>query len=942
MAGAIVSLVLQTLGNMLKDEARFLSGVTDQVEEVRRELKRMLCFLKDADARNCKDETIRNWLREIRSLAYRIEDLVETFAIEVASRRSSGHRGVKKVLKRVSGTFAEIRSLHNIGVEITKVKSDLSSLTASLQMYDVRAIGEAESSSAANDDRKFQQWIRQTYAHEVEDYFVGMEDDIANLVSLVIDDDKRHRVISIWGMGGLGKTTLARKVYKHIAVQRSFERFAWTCVTQEGQMKAILQDLLMQLHPQKQEDVKFMGHRQLVQQLHQVQIEKKCLVVLDDIWKVDDWKSLLAAFPVVERDIKVLLTTRNRNVAKKGCLYELKCLNEMEGWELLQKIAFARKRADLKIERNLQDVGIEMVSKCGGLPLAITVLGGILKDKNSFREWQMVNRYIGSYLSKVEDDEERDGGSIARVLSLSYNELPHHLKLCFLYLGNFKEDEDIRPQHLYLLWMAEGMVLKEHQRSGETLMEVAQRYLSELGRRSMVQLKLHESSMSRKFVSCRLHDMMRDLCLQKGREEEFVRVVDFQGVQPQPLLHSYSLTNNAHRLVIHAQNEEDGAATVSSALEDCQQLRSLFCLKAVAGFWEPQMLWPQGVVLKNFKSLRVLKFEGFDFDGKKLPIQLPNLVHLRLLSLKFCKLDELPSAVADLPLLQTLDLEVKNEIKIPNVLWKMKRLKHLFLSFKHSTMDEGGKLQLHGLSELETLWALDSKTDEIADLLHLENLRILYAKVNDDESLQILMNRISLNCPNLRELDLFIGDCNFISSEQGHVLLEEVLLCKCLQSLYFEAQLNQFPKYDQPFLQSLVALRLTDNYMEEDPMETLAQLPQLQSLTLGYKSYMGDFLICHESGFPQLGSLILCRLPNLEYWRLDEGCMPNLSHLEIWYCELLAMIPHGLRSALGLKELVIGGMPNEFCDRVKVVDGQEGADFYKIQHVPSISIHYDQ
>lgn len=939
MAGAIVSLVLQTLGNMLKDEARFLSGVTDQVEDVRRELMRMLCFLNDADARNCKDETIRNWLREIRSLAYRIEDLVETFAIEVASRKSSGHRGVKKVLKRVSGTFAEIRSLHNIGVEIGKVKSDISSLTASLQMYDVRAIGEAESSGAANDDRKYQQWIRQTYAHEVEDYFVGMEDEIAKLVSLVIDHHKRHRVISIWGMGGLGKTTLARKVYKHSNVQRSFERFAWTCVTQEGQMKVILQDLLMQLLPEKQGDVKFMGHRQLVQQLHQVQIEKKCLVVLDDIWKVDDWKSLLAAFPVVEGDIKVLLTTRNRNVARIGCLYELKCLNEMEGWDLLQKIAFARKRADLKIERNLQDVGIEMVSRCGGLPLAITVLGGILKDKNSLREWQMVNRYIGSYLSKVEDDEERDGGSIARVLSLSYDELPYHLKLCFLYLGNFKEDEDIKPQHLYLLWMAEGMVLKEHRRSGETLMEVAQRYLSELGRRSMVQLKLHESSMSRKYVSCRLHDMMRDLCLEKGREEEFVRVVDFEGVKPQPLLHSYSFTNNAYRLVIQVENEEDGAATISSAQEDCQQLRSMFCLKAVAGFWEKQMLWPQGVVIKNFKSLRVLKFEGFHFDGKKLPIQLSNLVHLRLLSLKFCILDELPSSVADLPLLQTLDLEVKNEIKIPNVLWKMKRLKHLFLSFEHSTMEGGGKLQLHGLSDLETLWALNSEMDEIAELLHLENLRVLYAKVNDDENLQVLMNTISMNCPNLREIDLFIRDCNFISSEQGHVLLEEVLLCKCLQRLYFEAQIKQFPEYDQPFLQSLVTLRLRDNYMEEDPMETLGQLPQLRSLMLGSNSYMGDFLICHEFGFPQLRSLMFDRLPNLEYWRADEGCMVNLSHLEIWDCELLAMIPHGLRSTLDLKELVIGSMPNEFCDRIKVVDGQEGADFYKIQHVPSISIH---
>lgn len=344
MAGAIVSLVLQTLGDMLREEARFLSGVADQVEEVRTELKRMLCFLKDADARNCKDETIHNWLREIRSLTYRIEDLVETFAIEVASRRSSGRRGIKKILKRVSGTFSEMKSLHNLGPEIAKVKSDIINLTTSLQRYDVRAIGEGESSGAANEDRLYQQWIRQTYAHEVEEYFVGMEDDVAQLVSLVIDDDLHHRVISVWGMGGLGKTTLARKVYKHIDVQRGFERFAWVCVTQEVQIKVLLQDLLMQLLPEKKEEVKFMGHRELVQQLHQVQIEKKCLVVLDDIWKVDDWESLRAAFPVVEGDIKVLLTTRNRKVAKIGCLYELKCLNEMEGWELLQKIAFSRKR----------------------------------------------------------------------------------------------------------------------------------------------------------------------------------------------------------------------------------------------------------------------------------------------------------------------------------------------------------------------------------------------------------------------------------------------------------------------------------------------------------------------------------------------------------------------------------------------------------------------
>ncbi|KAL3507513.1 hypothetical protein ACH5RR_032895 [Cinchona calisaya] len=938
MAGAIVSLVLQTLGNMLKEEAMFLSGVTDQVEEVCVELKRMLCFLKDADNRNCKDETIRNWLREIRSLAYRIEDLVETFAIEVESRRSSGHRGIKKVLKRVSGAFSEIRSLHNIGVEIGKVKSDIISITTSLQRYDVRAISEGESSRAANEDRQYQQWQRQTYAHEVEECFVGMEQDIAKLVSLVIDNDDRHRVISVWGMGGLGKTTLARKVYKHVDVQRSFECFAWACITQEAQIKVILQDLSMQLLPEKAEELKFMEHRQLVQLLHQVQTQKKCLVVLDDIWKMDDWKSLLAAFPVAEGDIKVLLTTRNRKVAEIGCLYELQCLNEMEGWELLQRIAFPRKKAGFKIRRDIEDVGIEMVAKCGGLPLAISVLGGILKDKDSLTDWQMVNRYIDSYLSNREDNDERDGGSVAQVLSLSYNELPYHLKLCFLYLGNFEEDENIEARHLYLLWIAEGMVLSQHQRSGETLMEVAQRYLNELGQRSMVQLKVDECAISRRFVSCCLHDMMRDLCLEKGREEEFVKVIDFQSVK-QPLSSSYSLTNNAHRLVIHVKNEKDGAASViGSVQEDCQQSRSLFCLKAVAGFWEKEMFWPQGIVMKNFKFLRVLKFEGFDFDGQKLPIGISNLVHLRLLSLKFCKLDELPPSVANLPLLQTLDIQVKNEIKIPNVLWKMKRLKHLFLSYNHCTEEGNGKLRLYGLSELETLWAVDGKMDEIADLSKLENLRTIYAKVNDDENLWILVNHIIKNCPNLRELNLSIGNCDFISSSEGQILLETILFSKSINRLYFDAQLREFPSYDQPFLQTLVLLSLRCNNMEEDPMETLGKLPQLRILTLSSNAYIGEDLICHEFGFPQLRSLQLFGLPNLVHWRVEKGSMPNLSHLEILYCKYLAMIPHGLTFAVGLKKLVISGMPNVFCDRVKVIDGQEGEDYYKIQHVPSISV----
>ncbi|CAI9118040.1 OLC1v1019545C1 [Oldenlandia corymbosa var. corymbosa] len=891
----------------------------------------MLCFLKDAESKSCKDEIVRNWLREIRSLAYRIEDLVETYAVQVAAKKSPGRRGFRKFLKRSAGIFGELRSLHKIGNEIENVKDEISSITASFQRYDIKAIGgDGESSSSQNE--QYQQWVRQTYAHEVEDHFVGMENDIAKLVSVVTDDHKNHRIISIWGMGGLGKTTLARKVYKHKDVQRYFERFAWVCVTQQAQIKAILQDLLMQLLPEKKDDVRFMEGRELVQQLYQVQMESKCLIVLDDIWKVDDWKSILAAFPVATGDIKVLFTTRNRKVAEIGFLYELKCLSETEGWELLQKIAFSSGTTDFETVPSFKDIGRELVSKCGGLPLAISVLGGILKHKDSLADWEIVNRHIGLYLHNMEDNGETDGGSVGRVLSLSYDELPYHLKLCFLYLGCFKEDEEIRADHLYLLWMAEGFVLSKHRTNGETLLDVAKRYLNELGQRSMVQLKVDEFSLNKRFHSCRLHDIMRDLCLEKGREEEFVKIIN-----PKEVNQSMVNTDDvAHRLVIHIDLEENSISSI--ALENWQQTRSLLCLSTVSGYSENEMIWPRHVAMQKLKLLRVLKFEGFNFQGQTFPVEFQDLIHLRILSFKYCKLHELPSSVAELPLLHTLNLEVKYEIKIPDVLWRMKRLRHLYFSFKHCT--DVGKLRLHGLRELETLWALQGEVDEIADLSELINLRALYAIVKDDYNLYALLYSINMNGQNLHEINLSIDHCDFISTEEGYDLLLKVLTCKNLHRLYFDAKLVEFPNYENGFLQGLAMLRLSGNNMEEDPMEALGQLPQLRSLVLGRDAYMGECMICHERGFPQLRSLIFNRQPNLEYWRVDEGSMPKLSHLEIWDCDSLFMVPHGLIFVKGLKEIKFGGMPYEFCDRVTMEDGQEGDDYYKIKHVPSISVLY--
>lgn len=586
-------------------------------------------------------------------------------------------------------------------------------------------------------------------------------------------------------------------------------------------------------------------------------------------------------------------------------------------------------------EREMEKKGREMVRRCGGLPLAIVVLGGLLANRRTLKEWDMVHQSMDVYLRKGKGIGQQEG-TVQDVLALSYNDLPYQLKPCFLYLGNFPEDHNIGAETLCLLWMAECLISSEDQGEGETMMDVAERYIGELAQRSMIQVKLVTDdswwSTVKRFESFRLHDLMRDLCLSKGKTEDFLKVLDFRSRRNESS--SVVGISRARRLAVFVNKDTDGS--IGNVQEETTKARSLLFLNPNGG-WQ-SLRWPPEIPdLKEFRFLRVLNLDGFDFSDKKILKGIGKLIHLRYLGFKNCHLKELPSSIGKLRYLQTLDLQPFDEIMIPNVLWKIDQFKHLYLP-ENLCVEDDEKLRLEGLSKLETLRNFDPSTCNVEDLVKLTSLRNFGAFVTRNlEDVQEIINYLNFVSEQLRLATLVVKTSDFCSNT-GISIIHQLFGCQALHFLGLEGRMGRLPEYGSyHFSSSITRINMCMSQLEEDPLATLEKLPNLRGLILYMDAYLGTEMVCSARGFPQLRNLRFWYLHSLKKWRIEEGAMPNLLSLEINNCRDLEMIPDGMRFLTTLQKLNIYDMPESFRDRVRVIDGKEGEDFDKVRHVPSIT-----
>lgn len=316
---------------------------------------------------------------------------------------------------------------------------------------------------------------------------------------------------------------------------------------------------------------------------------------------------------------------------------------------------------------------------------------------------------------------------------------------------------------------------------------------------------------------------------------------------------------------------------------------------------------------QNFKLIRVLVFEGCNFQGRKFPKEIGNLIHLRYLRLRNCGFAELPSSISNLIYLYTLDLFHSWDVRIPNVLNKLIGLKHLFLpDYQNTSNARNYRLRLDGLNKLETLVGFNSLFHDWKFVSRMKNLQRLRATVHDTKTLSEIIDDLNTNRNNLRESTLIIKDgCELTSCEEQVPILTKLFTCPNLHSLWIDVRMQKLQQEieTQVVFPRLMFLTLRKCEIEDDPMQILEMLPYLESLCLWPSSYVGKQMTCRATGFCKLKTLHLWGLPNLTEWKVEKGAMPILSELEIRHCPKLVKIEDELRSIPSLEELEISEMP---------------------------------
>ncbi|KAK4564940.1 hypothetical protein RGQ29_006832 [Quercus rubra] len=896
LLSALVSTVVRNLNTSALKEFGVAWGLGAELDNLKSTMSAIRSVVKYAEETQWNNEVIMDWLGKLKDVACDADNVLDEFATEALMRKVEREKGATSQVSKFFSLPNRLIFRMKMAHKLKNVRDRLDAISRERSEFH---LSEGVINTEVVDVQR-----RKTCSLVNESGIYGRDEEKEKIIKVMLpnvsDDQDNLAIYAVWGMGGLGKTTLAQLIYNDVRVEKHFELRIWVCVSDDFQIIRLVRAIIESIDGSGRD---LLDLEPLQQRLQEKLRGRRFLLVLDDVWNEnhEEWDRLRHMLTCGAKGSMLIVTTRIETIARMMAtvlpIHHMGFLSDDDSWSLFKGRAFGMGRVEENSE--LEAIGKEIVKKCGGVPLAIKAIGSLMSLKCRKSYWESVEKSQIWDLPIGKD-------SILLALKLSYHHLPPHLRQCFAYCCVFPKDHKLEMDKLIQLWMANGFIpFKEP----SELYDFGVDIFNELVWRSFFQDVKEEYP---GHITCKMHDLMHDLA-QSIMGHECVALESGKDVKVEGRIFHMFFDRTSPRHF--------------SLNEDLCKVRSL---RSCLGTSDRKASLP--FFLKQ-KYLRVLDFTSVE---QKVLSSINNLKHLRYLDMSGSKIKVLPESTTCLLNLQTLKLDkCRSLCELPKGMKHMKSLMYLGITDCYSlTRMPEGMGQLACLQSLSFFIAGKKNGYQVSELngLNLRN-KLTIKELNNVRNSVEAKNANLIGKENLHSLCL-----EWDSHIPDHV--EDVLDGLQPHSNLKKLSINNYhgskiPTWIQDsVLRDLVEISL-DCWKRCEHLPLLGKLPLLKVLKItGWRAvkYIGNEF--HGDGaisFPSLKEFRLHKMRDLEEWRTMTGGenFPCLSILDIRDCPKLveiaiipsitgltmsrsnAMLIRSVMNLTSLSSLVIDGMDDE-------------------------------
>lgn len=906
VVGALIETFTSMLADKVLEEVSLITGFKNDFEFLCDELVSVKLLL-DEVGQNSTSRSMSNWLEKLEYFLIDAVDIVDECR-------------TNKFGKSIFSNFEKLIFRYKMGSRIRTLKERINNIHGSAKylkhLMSVLQVNALNAHNLEDKRERFSALLKESV------HIVGIEENINKLTKFILNE-KGPQVIAVVGMGGMGKTFLVDCVVKSQKVQENFDHVVWLEVPQNFDMKDMSRRIKKKMKLLCDQD----ENDKIIEELQR----SRCLFVLDDIWKKDDFNQ----FHWLLGKTKIVVTTRDKGVMStispdhEPKVYELEKLSSKNSKKLFCIHAFPDRgdtqqspaytneppkeitqhstaSTDIQPPKELRNVTDEIVLKCGGLPLALKTIGASMaRVRRLPNDWESILKSL--------NEAEAMSGKVWASLRLSYDTLPYHLKLCFDYCSCFPKNGRIKSEYLVNAWIDEGFIPQ----TAEYPYDVGFSYINELIDRCLLEVSKVGGDGRVKY--CKMHDLLHDLAHAESHKKTKCLL------NPAKELKEFPACESRLRRISLIENN---IPIIDEPIK-CPGIRTLLLCNNLS------LVSIKAIFFADMKYLAVLDLSCTSIDS--LPDTVGNLKHLKFLNLSQTKITKLPRSLAELRSLQFMDvsqcehlremhsgigehksmlhLNVKGSGKLESLPVGISKLIYLHTLkgpvFKREREPTANALQLCALVKREK--AVNAKVLQFGDLKRLTLLQHLSLTLNAPSSNGIfqLEEGIFGSLTNMRALSIKYID----SSEDASGSLcfpEEIQFMRRLEILHLKNCALQDWIFE---LENLMELELYGDNGSTSVYRGLANIPNLRKLKLSTNDNDKCVEFPQEFGksgaFPKLENFVIKRFNKMENFpSLQDGALPMLKCLQMKHCDRLKDITKALqRPSSLLEEIRVKGCP---------------------------------